>query len=123
MDEPLIIDYFDNGGIKSIVPTFNGKIHGVIREYSKSGYIKEEYSVWRGMVHGPVRSYDFKGRLEFESNYFFGWCLKKIKHYSKKSGVSVNKSESKTTRIIYSKEMRKIVAIYRKLIIKNKDKI
>ena len=59
-----LIDYYDNGNIKSVVHFKNGVRDGDARFYWGNGNIKQELSYFNGRVNGLVRNYNEKGILQ-----------------------------------------------------------
>ncbi len=108
MHEPSYVEYYKSGIVKQIVPTLNGKIHGVIKDYYRNGNIESELSVKYGRVHGVWRSYSGLGRLTLEMKFWNGWLLEKMKTYNHKNG-SKEAFVSFSVRYIVSRNMKKLL--------------
>ena len=59
-----LIEYYNNGSIKSIVHYKNGIRDGEAKFYQENGNIKQELSYFNGRVNGSVRNYNEKGILQ-----------------------------------------------------------
>ena len=59
-----LIDYYNNGNMKSVVHFKNGVRDGDARFYWENGNIKQELSYFNGRVDGLVRNYNEKGKLQ-----------------------------------------------------------
>jgi TonB family protein len=59
-----IIDYHQNGNIKSIVPLYNGVREGEAKFFNQEGMLIEEISFLNGRVEGLVKKYNSLGFLQ-----------------------------------------------------------
>jgi antitoxin component YwqK of YwqJK toxin-antitoxin module len=110
MNENLKIEYYYNGKVKSIIPLYNGKVHGTIKDYYPNGNIEGELEVRKNKPHGTWRSYSGLGRLTMEMKFYNGWLRKWMVMYNKNSGSTVI-SENIRNRYLLSMNIDKAIKL------------
>lgn len=67
-------EYHDNGNIKIVAETLNGKLNGKLTEYYESGVVKNVARYKAGVQHGESKLYDESGRIIEVQNFVEGNC-------------------------------------------------
>ncbi|MBK7683835.1 MAG: hypothetical protein IPJ26_15825 [Bacteroidetes bacterium] len=61
--------FYENGTVKSIYHTLNGKIHGICKNYYRNGQLQELTNYKNNENNGPLLRYTMEGKLS--GQYFF----------------------------------------------------
>jgi antitoxin component YwqK of YwqJK toxin-antitoxin module len=86
--EELILQFYESGNTKRMIPYYNGKVHGVIVDWYNSGTIRSELPVQRGKAHGVNRNYSGLGRLELEFTFTNGKVSCEYHIFTRRGGFS-----------------------------------
>lgn len=73
----VAVEYYPEGGLRSEVPIFEGRHHGIVREWYPDGQMESEDSYHRGGLSGTCKLWHRNGRLAQEGIYERGICLER----------------------------------------------